>query len=180
MLPAGEQKWLWMVFGQMIRQPALRSEALSGWQRWIMKAVWRKPRVDKELVSWNTDQRRGLGCLRLVLADPCRLCVFKLHSFSQDCKILKLWWLYLHFSLQNFQSCFLSSAFLLLWCNQLLPFFTGGPFFQIWPARLWWGGGSPTKNWPQEAQDDVSPFLWSATEVFPLPATGSGRAACHD
>lgn len=60
-----------------------------------MKAVWRKPRAGKEPVSWNTDQRRGLGCLRLVglrfevSAYPQRLCVFKLHSFSQDCKILK-------------------------------------------------------------------------------------------
>lgn len=46
-----------------------------------MKAVWKKPRADKEPVSWNTGQRLGLGCLRLV---PFRstevVCIFKLHS----------------------------------------------------------------------------------------------------
>lgn len=75
-LLTGEQKWRWMVFGQMIRQPALRSEALSGWQRWITRVVSRKHLANKEPVSWNTGQRQVLGCLRLVPANPHTSCVY--------------------------------------------------------------------------------------------------------
>lgn len=103
---------------------------------------------------------------------------------SQGCKILEvLWWCYLFLN-WKFPFCFLVLVKrTLIFSGITLHSSTGGPFLQIWPSRVWWGGGNPTENWPQETQDNVGPFLWSATEVSLLPATGgptgSGRAACH-
>lgn len=142
-LPTGEQKWLWMVFGQMIRQLVLRSEALSGWQKWITKAVWRKPRADKEPVFWSTGQRLGLGCLRLVPADPPMWLSYSWYSdvsnpyqhacfsFSPNPKLLKHCGgvtTIFHFKMLICVFCLptLSSTYL---CNQPLPFFHRWPIF---------------------------------------------------